>query len=178
MTVYEATTEQHFKKIVSWLGTQPAQTFSLTCWGRLADVAKRQAYEIEVLKYWKESDKTLGIFVCEDKNKVIRFVFIRRLIPAYGGGAEPPIARAVTAFMDNQDYTNDKIDYLLELMAWLTKEDNANFGVKIAEIPIDDKYLKFVHRVVGESNIKIVDQFDNELFGRMYLIHINLGVLL
>lgn len=170
MVVYEAITKQHFQKIVAWLASQPSESFSLTCWGRLADVAKEQAYSIKVLSYWKEKYPSLSIFVCEDSKKQIKAVLVRIIKARPAWDFPKPIMHIVTAFLDHDSYMTENLVYSKEILTYAIKRDYEAFGISKVQGYVDDKFLKILTKVFGAKNIVIENESDNVYYGRMRLI--------
>jgi len=172
MVVYEATTEEHLKKIVEFSETLPPESYLSRCWQR-----GKGGYALTELSKIRQG---LQIFVCEDDQGKIRVVWMReRRGPEYNP-LEPKMGTMANMIMDYDDYVNKEYRYMAELSFYLIKYNYYTLGIRYGEHWFPAEYIEMTKAVLAESfdkGFQILREEETPI-GKVYFIRFDFAKIL
>lgn len=169
MTVYEATTKKHFRKIAEFVKLQPAETSLMKCW----QFGMRSLEDFTLLKKKRQG---LQIFVCEDESKRIRLVWMRERRGPEFNPKEPSITSHAAFIMDWSDYQKKNFGFIKEVALWLTRYNYEKYGVRLAEHLIPQKFMPVAKEIYG--NCLTVTRKQETPIGTCFFVRIDFAKFL
>lgn len=162
MTVYVATTKEHFRKVLAFLRRQPKDSFMYKCWQldamRSPEIRGKLKFsefrKIDLTGRYFEAIKRerqrLEVFVCEDETGKIRLIaHIEKRAP--DGAKEPLVAMRLRAFIDQADLQSGNFKYAKECILWATRRGHDEFKVSVAEYEVPDAFLPLMQGIYGDA---------------------------
>ncbi|MFQ5999917.1 MAG: hypothetical protein ACE5J6_03985 [Candidatus Bathyarchaeia archaeon] len=160
MTVYEAKTKQHYKKIVDFLLAQPKDSLPFRC--------MKTAYGKLSLPYLERLKRELPlfVFVVEDKKGNIKGVLFAQT------REQEKLVTYVFAYIDHQDWVNNNSVYFDELVSYAIRYAH-DYGMEKCESFSNEKFTKWLANLCGNS-FKMIESFDTTL-GKIYRFTIDIA---
>jgi hypothetical protein len=146
MTVYEAASAEHYRKITQFLQSHPEGSFVFSCFQQL-----KGTYVEEFFSNLKKEYPILEIVVCEDSDGAIHVVGGNQIIQGM------KTSFTVFNFMLETDYQAGNTQYYKEMVLWMCKNDYEKYGVTshLSNFLNNANYLKFLQEIFGD-HIKVI----------------------
>lgn len=149
--VYEATTEEQYKKVMNFINSQPKGSFPHTCFNA-PGLQGRQINEL------KTAYPNLQILVVEDNLGKIHEVVIGHFVDYDNNGELVKMVSNLGTILDYQDYNTSDYTYQIELIEY-TKANFWKKGIRFTQITVPKELLDFEKKSFGDP-LEVVHTYE------------------
>jgi len=157
MTVYEATTREHYEKIAKFILQQPEDSMPFICWQQ---GFKGKGHLPEFIEILKKQKPYLHILWSEDDAGEVRAVISLEIreIPNPLPWQGERLATMAFICVSNEDFENDNtqyhdelLDFLIREYSGITKPSKINAYVPTGEFWAYEKYYRWAQKLFKDS---------------------------
>jgi len=161
LTVYEATSKEHFEKIEAFLARQPSESPSLVCW----NLPSKKA---DWLQAKRQVDPNCDVLFCEDAERVIRVVWVKER-RGLTGLNEPKISTKGSACVEYEDLKSGNLQFVKELLKYKVRKD-IEFGLVGAQYVGVPALVDAAKTLLGDA-LTIQNEVESPVAGKLFRVY-------